>query len=235
MHPAVGSEALRLRGWTFCCAILTALLAGCGNYEVRNLAKSDINLVTDEFIRETRALVQELGVKLYRRNPNQLRRGAVQSTEGRLAQLQGTPGPLIFAELGGAENLEALELVFDPEFQGDRSFALIVGLGGMLRLAYGYDNEAFMFDRLDPALLETSARNTEILLWRLKNERREDGSPWLITSEYRGVVDNLSFERLFGKLIALQDMMARIAADAGNRRVTKAVHTATSVFIPLPI
>jgi hypothetical protein len=56
-----------------------------------------------------------------------------------------------------------------------------------------------------------------------------------VTAEYRGTIDNLSFERLFGKLIALQDMMARIAGDAGNRRVTKAVHTATSVFIPLPI
>ena len=56
-----------------------------------------------------------------------------------------------------------------------------------------------------------------------------------ITAEYNGRIDNLSFERLFGKLIALQGMAATIAAGAGNRRVTKAVHTATSVFIPLPL
>ena len=128
-----------------------------------------------------------------------------------------------------------MDKVFDPSFQGDRVFLLIVGLGGMLRRAYGYNTEQYMFDSLNAEVLETSARNTEILLWRLKNNRKPDGTPFLITSEYQGVIDNLSFERLFGKLIALQDMMARIASDAGDRRVTKAVHTATSVFIPLPI
>ena len=92
-----------------------------------------------------------------------------------------------------------------------------------------------MFHSLDAAALETSARNIEILLWRLKNNRQRNGDPFLVSSEYRGAIDNLSFERLFGKLIALQDMMARVAGDAGNRRVTKVVHTATSVFIPLPL
>jgi hypothetical protein len=164
-----------------------------------------------------------------------LQRGARTTIAARLTQLRDTPGALRFDELGNAEELAALELVFDPAFEGDRVFALIAGLGGMLRLAYGYDREAFMFDRLKPELLETSARNTEILLWRLKHNRRDDGEPYLVTAEYRGVIDNLSFERLFGKLIALQDMMARIASDADDRRVTKVVHTATSVFIPLPI
>lgn len=216
-------------------AIANLPLAGCGGYELKNLAKSDINLVTDEFILETRRLVRQLMAKLYGRNPDQLRRGSVATVEARLRQLRETPGPLAFDELGDVQEIAALELVFDPGFAGDRVFALIVGLGGMLRRAYGYDTEYYMFDALDPAMLETSARNTEILLWRLKNNRLGDGSPFLVTSEYRGRIDNLSFERLFGKLIALQDMMARIAGDAGNRRVTKAVHTATSVFIPLPI
>jgi hypothetical protein len=218
-------------------ALAFCALGGCGSYELKNLAKSDINTVTDEFIVETRALVLELMEKLYRRNPDQLRRGALDSMDERLAQLRSRPGSLQFSELGGAQELEALELVFDPEFAGDRVFALVVGLGGMLRRGYGYDQESFMFDfgSLEPLVLETSARNTEILLWRLKHDRRADGRHWLISSEYNGTVDNLSFERLFGKLIALQDMMARIAGDASHRTVTRTVRTATSVFIPLPI
>ena len=211
------------------------LLSGCGGYEVKNIAKSDINLVTDEFIFETRAQVRELMLKLYGRNPGQLQRGRVETVEDRLRQLRDTPGPLDFKELASRQEIDALELVFDPGFEGDRVFALTVGLGGMLRRAYGYDTETFMFDSLDSDALQTSARNIEILIWRLKNNRQSDGSPFLVTSEYRGSIDNLSFERLFGKIIALQDMMATIASDAGNRRVTKAVHTATSVFIPLPI
>jgi hypothetical protein len=219
----------------FLATVIGIALTSCGGYEVKNLAKSDINLVTDEFIEETRALVRELMIKLYARNPDQLRRGAVSTVQGRLQQLRETPGSLAFRELGRAQEIAALELVFQPDFTGDRVFALTVGLGGMLRRAYGYNTESFMFDSLDGEALATSARNIEILLWRLKNNRQSDNKPFLISSEYHGTTDNLSFERLFGKLIALQDMMSRIQSDAGDRRVTKVVHTATSVFIPLPI
>ncbi|WP_439106080.1 hypothetical protein [Congregibacter sp.] len=219
----------------FATLLLGSMLGGCGGYEVKNLAKSDTNLVTDEFILETRLLVRELMRKFYARNPDQLQRGSVHSVDDRLRQLRGTPGPLSFEELSSAQEIAALELVFQETFSGDRVFALTVGLGGMLRKAYGYNTESFLFDSLDSQALSTSARNIEILLWRLKNNRKSSTEPFLISSEYRGVTDNLSFERIFGKLIALQDMMARIAGDAGDRRVTKVVHTATSVFIPLPI
>ena len=107
--------------------------------------------------------------------------------------------------------------------------------GGMLRHAYGYNDELFLFDSLDSEVLLTSARNVEVLLWRLKNTRRPDGEALLVTHEYRGVTDNLSFERLFGKIIILQEMMARIAGDADDRRVNSAARAVGSVFIPLPM
>jgi hypothetical protein len=225
----------RLSRRCFTAALLGSVLGGCGGYEVKNLVKSDIDLVTDEFITETRLLVRELMSKFYARNPDQLLRGRLHTVEDRLNQLQDTPGPLSYQELSYAQEIAALELVFQEEFAGDRVFALIVGLGGMLRRAYGYSTESYLFDSLDSDALSTSARNIEILLWRLKNNRQSTGEPFLVSSEYRGRIDNLSFERIFGKLIALQDMMSRIAGDAGDRRVTKVVHTASSVFIPLPI
>ena len=219
----------------FVCLLLCLSLVGCGGYELKNLAKSDVDLVTDEFIDETRRLVQELTVKLYKRNPAELGKIPGMTIEMRLAQLQATPGQLNFVELAGRQETEAMQLVFDPYFKGDRVFALVVGLGGMLRHAYGYNTESFLFDSLAAEPLWASAHNVEVLAWKLRNNRRDNGEPWLITSEYQGVTDNLSFERLFGKLIVLQEMMARIAGDADDRRVTKAVHTAGSVFIPLPI
>ncbi|QFU77785.1 hypothetical protein EY643_06300 [Halioglobus maricola] len=211
------------------------MLSGCGSYDVKNLAKSDIDLVADEFIDETRRLVRELTVKLYKRNPAELRKTPGMTAEQRLAQLLSQPGELKFIELGERQGIDAMELVFNPHFDGDRVFALIVGLGGMLRHAYGYNDELFLFDSLDAELLWTSAHNVEVLAWKLRENRRANGEPWLITSEYKGEIDNLSFERLFGKLIVLQEMMARIDSDANDRRVTKVVHTAGSVFIPLPI
>ena len=47
-------------------------------------------------------------------------------------------GCWIFRELDGLQGIDAMNLTFDPDFRGDRVFALVVGLGGMLRQAYGY-------------------------------------------------------------------------------------------------
>lgn len=215
--------------------LLFLALPGCGGYELKNLAKSDVDLVADEFIDESRRLVRELTVKLYQRNPAELRKNPGMTLEKRLYQLLNSPGELNFEELAGRQETDALELVFNSHFDGDRVFALVVGLGGMLRSAYGYNEEVFLFDSLSPEPLLTSAHNVEVLSWRLRNSRKANGETYLVTSEYRGVIDNLSFERLFGKLIVLQEMMARIAGDADDRTVTKIVHTAGSVFIPLPI
>ncbi|MEH6588736.1 MAG: hypothetical protein V7746_00685 [Halioglobus sp.] len=220
--------------WLFALAV-ASVMTGCAGYELKNLAKSDVDMVADEFIDETRLLVRELTVKLYKRNPSELAKNPGMTAQRRLNQITNEPGPLAFKELAYQKEVAALEMVFDPTYKGDRVFALVVGLGGMLRFAYGYNDEVFIFDSFESDRLLTSARNVEVLLWRLKNTRRADGAPFLITSEYKGVTDNLSFERLFGKIIVLQEMMARIAGDASHRRVNKAVHTASSVFLPLPI
>ena len=72
----------------FLVILLSVALTGCGSYELKNLAKSDIDLVADEFIVETRSAVRELVVKLYARNPDQLRKNPGMTVEGRLAQLR---------------------------------------------------------------------------------------------------------------------------------------------------
>jgi hypothetical protein len=215
--------------------LLSLLLGACGGYEMRNLAKTDIDLVADEFIEESRREVRELLVKLYKRNPDQLAIIPGMTVEGRLAQFRVARGVLDFPELDGLQGIDAMNLTFDPDFRGDRVFALVVGLGSMLRQAYGYKSEMFIHDRLNGEALLTSARNVEILLWKLKHTRKPNGEPYLVTYEYRGVVDNLSFERLFGKLIVLQEMMARIAGDRSDRAVTRSVHAVSSVFLPMPI
>lgn len=217
------------------CLLLPLCLCSCAGYEIKNLAKSDIDLVADEFIQETRSAVGELVVKLYKRNPVQLQKNPGMTIEGRLAQLRVHRNELNFVELGGKQGIEAMLMAFDPDFTGDRVFALVVGLGSMLREAYSYKSEMFLTDQLDAKVLLVSARNVEVLLWRLKNTRKPDGEHYIITHEYHGVIDNLSFERLFGKIIILQEMMARIAGDSDDRTVTGAVHAMSRVFIPLPI
>ena len=215
--------------------LLPLLLLACGDYEIKNLAKSDIDLVTDEFITETRSAVRELVVKLYKRNPSQLQKNPGMTVDGRLAQLKVHRYKLDFPELNGAQEVYAMNLAFDPAFRGDRVFALVVGLGSMLRQAYKYKPEMFLTDQLDPEVLLTSAHNVDVLLWKLKNTRKPNGEHYIITHEYQGVVDNLSFERLFGRIIILQEMMARIAGDSDDRTVTGAVRAVSKAFLPLPI
>ncbi len=216
---------------------LVALCAACSSssYEIKNLAKSDVDLVADEVLIATRSLVQDLLIKLYRRNPAQLKKIPGMTVEMRLAQLRYHDRELVFDELGGRQGIDAMNLAFEPDYRGDRVFALVAGLADMLRQAYGYRPEMFIVYSLNAEALATSARNVEVLVWKLKQTRNANGRPYLVTHERAGVVDNLSFERLFGKLIALQDLLARVAADADDRLITTAVHTASTVFIPLPL
>jgi hypothetical protein len=142
---------------------------------------------------------------------------------------------LVFAELDNRQGTDALELAFDPKFSGDRVFAVMVGLTGMVRSSYGWQEEQFLFDSLDPQLLFDSARNLEILVWRLSNRRDTGGELLLLTNSRAGEEENLSFERLFGKMIAVQDMLAFIVAgkvDRGISRVTQGV-LSSAVFLPM--
>ncbi|MDG2272096.1 MAG: hypothetical protein P8L39_07330 [Halioglobus sp.] len=216
-------------------AVISLMLYACGGYELKNLAKSDIDLVTDQFITKTREDVRELAVMLYSRNPEQLAKNPGMTIEGRLAQLKVHRYRLQFLELDYNHGTDAMNMAFDPAFTGDRVFALIVGLGSMLRQAYAYQPEMFLPDQLDAQVLLVSAQNVEMLAWKLKNSRKPNGEHYIITYEKSGVVDNLSFERLFGEIIVLQEMMAGIVGDSDNRTVTSAVYAVSKVFIPLPI
>ncbi len=111
--------------------------------------------------------------------------------------------------------------------------AMMAGVNGMIRHAYGYKEEFFMFDQLDQQKLYESARNVEILVWRLAHSGGASG-PLLLTNSLPGERTNLSFERLFGKLISSQDMMAGVVALKNERLINRtAQNVAALVFFPL--
>lgn len=228
---------MAMRGFT---ALFFAALTvgGCttGNFRPQNLAKTDTDQITDLHIRALEESLRTLTIKLYRRNPRELRKRPGQTLKGRLQQLFGAPGELRFAELDDRQGVEAMLLAFDEDFAGDRVFAAMAGLTDMLRRSYDYKTEYFMLDELDQQKLYNSARNIEVLVWRLSHKRDRRGEPFLLTNEMgaAGAPDNLSFERLFGRMISLQDMMAEIVADSGNRAINRVVQgAATMIFLPI--
>ncbi len=211
------------------------LLVACGNspFKVKNLAKTDIDMVSDAHYREVETLLRKLTIKLYKRNPRELHKGSDPTIEQRVSQIFDTPGKLQFAELP-VTGTRAIELSVDPAYKGDRIFALVVGLTDMIRESYGYQHDFYLFSELDHQKLYHSARNIEIALWRIARGVDAGNNPLILTNSWRGERRNLSYERLFGKLIALQDMIATITAQK-NQRVIKTVaqNVATMAFIPL--
>lgn len=212
------------------CALL--LLSGC-DFNLRSLGKSDIDMVVDQHIHEQQFLLRELGTKLYRRNPRELGKSG-RGLEQRLAQLFDDPTTYYYTEVGRKVGNEVLQLAFDPNYGGDRVFAFMVGVKTMLHASYGLRTELFLFDDLDPQALFNSARNLETINWRLNNLRSSTGELYLLSNGYQESIANLSFERLFGKMIAIQDMMARVVAAKNKRTINSVVHSVASTTL-LPI
>ncbi len=226
--------------------LLAAVLAGCAAppeppEEVRpepmtpkDLAKGDIATVLDIHLERTLYYLRELTIKLYRRNPSQWRRTDKPSAEFVVEQIFAEPRVPDFAELAGARGVDAIRLAFHEDYAGDRVLALMAGLTDMLRASYDNRTEFYLFQDLDPQSLYNSARNVETAAWLLGNERGPDGRLYLLSNSREGEPRNLSYERLFGKIIAQQDTLARIAATRQQRQIRFVVHrVAGAVFFPI--
>jgi hypothetical protein len=211
------------------------ILSGCRNpidtSALNALAKTDIDMVADTSLREMNRLMEELLVKLYERNPLELDKVRGMSIGQRQDQIFDKSGRLVFAELNSKQGTDAMSLAFHPDYEGDRVFALIVGLVGMTRSAYNWQDEQFMFDSLNAQSLFNSARNIEVMAWRLSNSKGWTGELLLLSNSQPGEEENLSYERLFGKMIAIQDMMAFVVADKWDRGINHVVLRA--VFLPM--
>ncbi|WP_240776214.1 hypothetical protein [Nitrincola alkalilacustris] len=222
----------------YCLSLM--LLSGCATpgdrpFNIKSLAKTDIDMVADAHVEEVTALARELTIKLYLRNPREMAKGPPGMTlDQRLDLLFSSPRLITHPELNNRYGVDAVPLAFDPAFQGDRVFALMVGISGMLHAAYNYKDTFYILDEINQQKLYNSARNIEVVVWQLSNRRQSNGELFLLTNGLDEYAQNLSFERLFGKLIAHQDMMARIISDKTNRSINKVVHSVAS-FTLLPI
>lgn len=210
-------------------------LSGCRNpidtSALNSLAKTDVDMMADTCLREMDRLMEDLLVKLYRRNPRELGKVPGMSIGQRQNQIFDTPGRLICKELNNQQGTAALNLAFNPDYQGDRVFALMTGLVGMVRSAYNWQSEQFLFDSLDEQKLFNSERNIEILAWRLSNARDPSGALLLLSNSQAGEEENLSYERIFGKMIAIQDVMAFTMVGRWERGINLVVQKA--VFLPM--
>ncbi|NOX35825.1 MAG: hypothetical protein GXP56_19205 [Deltaproteobacteria bacterium] len=179
------------------------------------------------------SLLKTLTEKLYKKNPYELHKTSGQTIESRLRQIFICPPGKKYKELDFKDSTDAILLGFEPGFKGDRVFALMYGLYTMIHKSYNSKCELFMLDYLNEQNLYNSARNIEIFVWRLKTRKKNDGRLFILTNSLEGKIKNLSFERIFGKLISLQDTMALIISNRTGRVIKEAVQIAGMAFLPI--
>ncbi len=203
-------------------------------FDVEQLVKSDADLIMEIQINYSMEYLKLLMEKLYRRNPKEWRKGGSRSLTDAVSRVFGPRRPAVFPELQGNRSISSMRLAFDEQYRGDRVLALVEGLRGMILDSYNGKRVLYILDELDPQKLYLGARNIEIAIWKLTHDRDSQGQLFLISNETSGPIRNLSFERLFGKLIALQDSSARIVAESTNRRIKNVIQSvAQAVFFPI--
>lgn len=225
-------------------AVLITCVSACASNSTTNdnekdspgisyLAKTDIDTVTDVHIQRSLEFLRTLAGKLYRRNPIYCKR-TNRTIDQCVARMFDTNRRWQYDELQGKQGASAIELAFDDGYTRDRVLAFIIGLKAMVKAAYNNKTEFFVFDELEPQKLYNSARNIEIAVWRLSNRRNPQGELYLLSNAATTNPPNLSFERLFGKLIATQDMMARVIELRTGRRIKNIIQTlAGAIFLPI--
>ncbi|CAH0990879.1 hypothetical protein SIN8267_00979 [Sinobacterium norvegicum] len=224
-------------------AFVIMTVSGCSSLpkQVRNLAKSDIDFVIDVHAQEQLNMIEQLTRKLYTRNPKELNKAPQAMTvEQRIRMItgprDGTGLPVLrFKELRYKQGVDAMNLGLDKHWQGDRVFAVVVGLTGMLKESYHNKAEFYILDSLDQQSLYNSARNVEVLSWKITHRFDLQGRQLLLTDYHGEDYSDHSFDRLFARMAMVQDMMADIVASKTDRGINTVVHGVAKAFLPVGI
>jgi hypothetical protein len=196
-----------------------------------DIAKTDVDLVTEAHHREAFGYLRLLALKLYRFNPDEWLKSGSPNAEASVRRMFKKRHNWRFSELKGQTGADAIHLSLRRSFRGDRVLAFTVGLGSMIIASYEGKYDFFVADALDAQKLHNSARNIEIAAWKLYTSRDEHGKPLIKTGDHNNSIQSLSFERLFGKVVAVQDMISKIIAQKNQRDVKSAIQFL--MFLPI--
>lgn len=201
-------------------------------FDPRYLAKTEIDRVIDLDRAEVVASLRRLAEKLYRRNPREWKKSGQSGIDAAVDRLFA--GSVDFAELEGRREGAAALFAFSPNYRGDRVLALMAGLLGMVYAAFENKDDFYVLDDLNEQKLYNCARNIEIALWKMSSTRNAAGEPLLLANELDPNHPNLSFEREFGRVIGMLDLLSRVVADKHGRTVTRFTQSlATAIFLPV--
>jgi hypothetical protein len=223
LHGCAGQEIQRKDG-----------LKSVRGFSSANLVKSDIDMMAEMNQSAAIKSLKLLSDKLYRRNPQEFRKSGMDSAEAASARIFSQIPHWANASLPPPDWEAQFNLAFLEGYSGDRVQAFITALTSMVMASYDYKTALFLHDALSAQKLYNSARNVEVAVWKLSNAKHPGGAKVLISNSMDGEAANLSFEREFGKLIALQDLLAVVVEDKSNRSISRVFqNVATFIFLPI--
>jgi len=211
------------------------LLASCQNNILTNIAKTDIDIVTEIHAKNAKEYIEELVIKLYKINPVYIQNNKEFNNVSEVIID-------IFKDVNknkidktGKENIDFILKGFSDEFNGDRIYYIAKGLFGMINASYNYKKKFYITDKnLNSQKLMNTSTNIETLVWRLSNTKGKNNVILIKTNNIANNNINLSFERLFGKLINNQENMAMIISSQEGRMIQKAATEIVSlIFLPI--
>ena len=198
------------------------------------LGKTDFDRMADHEIRENIQSLRSLMIKLYKRNPVELKKSTSEDAEKMVNWVFNGNHNWNFEAINNVQGNEAIYLTFNEDFKGDRVLPFIVGIYTMLIKAHGGKKEFYLFDSIDPQLLYNASRNVEIAAWKLSNTKDATGKLFLVANEINAKENNLSFEREFGKIIGRTDFIAFTLSEKMERSITRIIQNlATGLLIPI--
>ncbi len=198
------------------------------------LGKTDFDRMADHEIRENIQSLRTLMIKLYKRNPSELKKSTSDDAEKMVNWVFNGNHNWNFEAINNLQGTDAIYLAFNEEYKGDRVLPFIVGIYTMLIKAHGGKKEFYLFDSVDPQLLYNASRNIETAVWKLSNAKDSSGKPFLLANELTEKENNLSFEREFGKIIGRTDFLAFTLSEKMERSITRVIQNlATGLLIPI--
>lgn len=214
--------------------ILIIFLASCKNNVLTNIAKTDIDIITEIHVNNAKENIEDLIIKLYKLNPIYIRKNEKFNNVSEVIIDIFKDIDVKKIDKTGKDNINLILKGFNHDFNGDRIYYICKGLYGMINASYNYKNKFYLTDpKLDAQKLMNTAINIETLVWRLSNSKN-NGEILIKTNNINKNKINLSFERLFGKLINNQENMARIISSQQGRIIQKAAKgIVSSIFLPI--
>jgi hypothetical protein len=201
--------------------------------DVKYLVKSEVDRIADTNRAEVMGGLMLIADKLYKRNPKEWKKAGLASREAALARLKMRHYRSL-PELGGLREGQAAALAFSETYTGDRVGALMIGLLTMADAAFEHREEFYILDGLNEMKLFNCARNMEVAVWKLGNDRNAAGELFLLSNELDPTNRNLSFEREFGRQMGLLDFMAKVVADRNGRTLSRVSQSVVSaIFLPV--